>query len=92
MKALLVTLSTLSLLFAGALGLHVLLPPDLERYEDTSKLVLADDDSILRAFISRDGMWRFPASYNEVDEKYIEFLLEYQDKRYWSHFRQDPFG
>lgn len=92
MKALLVTLSTLSLLFAGALGLHVLLPPDLERYEDTSKLVLADDDSILRAFISRDGMWRFPASYNEVDEKYIEFLLAYEDKRYWSHFGVDPFA
>ena len=92
MKALLVTLSTLSLLFAAALGLHVLLPPDLERYEDTSKLVLADDDSILRAFISRDGMWRFPASYDEVDEKYIEFLLAYEDKRYWSHFGVDPFA
>ena len=46
------TLSTLSLLFA--FGLHVLLPPDLERYEDKSKLV-CDDDSILRAFISGTG-------------------------------------
>ena len=71
-------------------GLHAILPPNLDRYNDTSKLVVAHDGSILRAFISDDDMWRFPIRYSEVDPKFIEYLLAYEDKRFWSHFGVDP--
>ena len=90
MKAVFTAVSVLSVLCVIALGLHAILPPNLDRYNDTSKLVVAHDGSILRAFISDDDMWRFPIRYSEVDPKFIEYLLAYEDKRFWSHFGVDP--
>ena len=90
MKAVFTALSVLSVLCIIALGLHAILPPNLDRYNDTSKLVVAHDGSILRAFISDDDMWRFPIRYSEVDPKFIEYLLAYEDKRFWYHFGVDP--
>ena len=60
MKAVFTALSVLSVSCVIALGLHATLPPNLDRYNDTSKLVVAHDGSILRAFISDDDMWRSP--------------------------------
>ena len=45
---------------AGVLGLNAVYPPDLHRYEDLSRTVVAADESLLRVFTSDDEMWRLP--------------------------------
>ena len=72
------------------LGLNAGYPPDLTRYEDVSRVVVAKDESILRVFASNDEMWRLPTRLEDVDPRYIEFLISYEDKRFWSHLGVDP--
>jgi penicillin-binding protein 1C len=74
----------------GILVLNFVYPPDLARYEDLSRTVVAKDGSTLRAFTSSDDMWRFPVTIEDVDPRYIEFLIAYEDKRFWSHYGVDP--
>ena len=74
----------------GVLGLNAAYPPDLHRYEDLSRTVVAADESILRVFASEDEMWRLPTRLEDVDSRYIELLISYEDKRFWSHYGVDP--
>ena len=89
-KAICIALIATAFIFIGVLSLSVFLPPNLERYNDRSQTVLAEDGSILRAFLSKDGMWRIPIQYQDVEPRYVDFLIAYEDKRYWSHLGVDP--
>ncbi|MBT7755483.1 MAG: penicillin-binding protein 1C [Candidatus Magasanikbacteria bacterium] len=74
------------MMFIGTLViLDRLYPPDLRRYNDLSRTVVAADGTILRMFTSADEKWRLPTRTEEVDPRYIAFLLAYEDKRFWSH-------
>jgi penicillin-binding protein 1C len=75
---------------AVGLALNYAYPPDLHRYEDLSRAVVAADGSILRVFTSDDDMWRLPTRLEDVDPRYIELLVSYEDKRFWSHYGVDP--
>ena len=75
---------------ASVLCLNAVYPPDLHRYRGLSRTVVAADESILRVFASTDEMWRLPTRLEEVDPRYIEFLIAYEDKRFWSHLGVDP--
>ncbi|WP_419740224.1 penicillin-binding protein 1C [Ruegeria sp.] len=56
------------------------LPPVLA---ETSVEVRNRDGALLRAFPVEDGIWRMrPGS---VDPAFIEMLVRYEDKRFWSH-------
>ena len=55
--------------------LDALYPPDLHRYEDLSRTVVAADETILRVFASADEKWRLPARLEDVDPRYIAFWL-----------------
>ena len=80
----------LSLVVAGGLVLDRLNPLDLGRLQSHSVMVLAGDGSILRAFTAASGAWRFPAKTDEVDPKFLKFLIGYEDQRFYHHPGVDP--
>ena len=56
----------------------------------TSVEVLARDGRLLRAFTVDDGRWRLAASPDEVDRRYVDLLLSYEDRRFYRHGGVDP--
>jgi penicillin-binding protein 1C len=65
-------------------------PPNLDRGERLSTLVLARDGSILRGFLSADGKWRLPTTVSEVDPLYQRMLIAAEDQRFETHPGVDP--
>ncbi len=61
-------------------------------FEDPTSMVLEDEKgNLLGARIATDGQWRFP--YNEsVPEKFRKAIIEFEDRRFDSHFGVDPIG
>ena len=77
----------------AACGLAVadrLLPPDLSRLAATSRIVVARDGTMLRAFMTPDGQWRLPVAVAEVAPSYRRLLLDVEDRRFASHPGFDP--
>lgn len=82
-----------ALAVAGLSGLAILddlLPPDLARFEDRSKLVVDRGGHLLRAFQSRDDKWRFLTTPADVDPLYLAMLKAYEDRRFDLHPGVDP--
>jgi len=52
---------------------------------ETSPEVVARDGTLLRAYTVSDGRWRLHATLAEVDPRYVEMLLAYEDKRFRTH-------
>lgn len=52
---------------------------------ETSVTVLDRDGALLRAYAVGDGRWRLPVSLGNVDRRYIDQLLMFEDKRFYSH-------
>ncbi|WP_223789209.1 penicillin-binding protein 1C [Marinicella meishanensis] len=44
----------------------------------------------LRAFADADGIWRYPVSVAEVSPRYIEALVNYEDRHFYRHFGVNP--
>ena len=78
------------LLAAAAVLLDLLFPPNLSRLEDSSRLVLASDGSVLRGFTTESGVWRLPADPNAVAPVYMKMLLAWEDQRFRNHPGVDP--
>jgi penicillin-binding protein 1C len=55
-----------------------------------SAVVLDRDGRLLRPFATHDGRWRLPARVEEVDRRYVDLLIAYEDKRFRSHGGIDP--
>ncbi len=78
-------------LLVASVGLDLLLPPPIPSpMARTSTLVLARDGSPLRAFVSADGVWRYPVSPADVSPLYIDALLGYEDRWYFQHPGVNP--
>ncbi len=60
-------------------------PPSLERAGQTSTVVLDRRDRLLRAFTTPDGIWRLPVAGGDVDARYLDMLLAFEDRRFRSH-------
>ncbi len=56
----------------------------------TSTEVLDRDGVLLRAYTVADGRWRLPVDLADVDPRYIEMLLNYEDRRFRDHAGVDP--
>ncbi len=52
---------------------------------DLSVTVEDRDGVLLRAFTAGDGRWRLPVSVSQVDRGYLDQLMAYEDKRFYSH-------
>ncbi|OAN80052.1 penicillin-binding protein 1C [Jannaschia sp. EhC01] len=52
---------------------------------ETGVEVLDRDGDLLRAYTVENGRWRLPVSYDAVDPGYVEMLIAYEDRRFWTH-------
>ncbi|MFP4274303.1 MAG: transglycosylase domain-containing protein, partial [Paracoccaceae bacterium] len=57
---------------------------------ETSVEVRARDGSLLRAFTVADGRWRLETAATGVDERFVEMLMAYEDRRFDRHGGVDP--
>ncbi len=80
----------LGVLFAAAFAFDRAFPPDLSRYQDRSALVADRDGGLLRAFLSRDEMWRLATRVETVSPDYLRQLIAYEDGRFFLHPGVDP--
>lgn len=51
----------------------------------TSPVVLDRSDRLLRAFAIADGRWRLPVTRSDVDPRFLDMLIGYEDRRYFDH-------
>lgn len=88
------------LVAGGALGAGAVLaaiwiaelgPPPLPDTRDVSVSIVDRNGRMLRAYAMADGRWRLPAkAASDVDPRYIEMLLGYEDRRFRTHHGVDP--
>lgn len=61
-------------------------------FKDPTCMVLEDrKGNLLGARIAADGQWRFPYS-DQIPEKFAAAIIEFEDRRFYSHFGIDPKG
>jgi penicillin-binding protein 1C len=65
-------------------------PAPLGRDLEVSTIVVDRDGKLLRAYLTTEGRWRLPATRNDVDPRFLEALLSYEDKRFYYHRGVDP--
>jgi penicillin-binding protein 1C len=83
-------LAAVGLLLVLGFGLDRLLPLNLERLRDVSVLVEDSDGQLLRPFTATDGAWRLPVKVSEVDPRFVQMLVTYEDRRFYWHMGVDP--
>ncbi|MGH6994082.1 MAG: transglycosylase domain-containing protein, partial [Stellaceae bacterium] len=78
------------IVIAGAAYVYSLGPPPLGRHLEYSHVVLDRNGKLLRAYATKQGRWRLPASVKDVDPLFVKMLLAYEDKRFYEHDGVDP--
>jgi penicillin-binding protein 1C len=76
---------------AGA-GWLTLAPLPLEVAHDLSVTVLDRNERLLRAYTAADGHWRLPLEPTQVDPRYLDMLIGFEDKRFYAHFGVDAWA
>ncbi|MEM7621005.1 MAG: penicillin-binding protein 1C [Pseudomonadota bacterium] len=69
---------------------YTLEPLSLKALENVSVVVTDRKGRLLRAYATKNGIWRLPVKLEDIDPQLIKVLLAYEDKRYHSHFGVDP--
>ena len=77
-------LAALSLLIA-AMSLDLAFPLPLPDTRGAGGVVVARDGTPLRAFADRGGVWRHPTTPEQVSPLYLQALIGYEDRWFWSH-------
>jgi len=52
--------------------------------------VVDRNGQLLRPYATLDGRWRLPATVTDVDPCYLDLLIAYEDKRFYTHHGVDP--
>src|SRR6266853_6365931 len=55
-----------------------------------STAIVDREGRLLRPYATSDGRWRLPARADDVDPRYLELLVAYDDKRFRGHSGVDP--
>ena len=63
------------------------LPADAESFAVT---VAAEDGTPLRGFPDANGVWRYPATLEDVSPLYLEAVIHYEDRHFWRHPGVNP--
>src|SRR3981189_491445 len=85
-----VFMATATVLSGGAWWIASLGPPPLGEGLAFSTLVVDRDGRLLRPHTTLDGRWRLPAGREQVDPRFLQLLLAYEDKRFGAHRGVDP--
>ncbi|PID75283.1 MAG: penicillin-binding protein 1C [Deltaproteobacteria bacterium] len=72
--------------------LDLLLPSPVPEDIAWSTRVVDRQGKTLRLFTTPGGYWRLPAKLDTIDPGFVELLLAYEDKRFWSHPGVDIFA
>ncbi len=83
--------AAIGLMFSLAV-LDRIFPLERSRIDDRSVIVTSARGTLLRAFASSDGRWRLPVKPSDVDARYVEMLLAWEDQRFREHAGVDPFA
>ena len=54
-------------------------------FEAGSQIVTYEDDSIAHVFLSTDDKWRISTRDDRIDSRYLQALLQLEDRRFFSH-------
>ena len=83
-----------ALMAAGAaMWVMSLGPLPLDAARQVSQSVVDRHDKLLRAYAMPDGRWRLPVNAEkQVDPRYRDLLLAYEDRRFWTHHGVDPWA
>ncbi len=73
-----------------ALWLHALGPTPLGETIEFSTVVVDRNGRLLRPYATPDGRWRLPATVRDIDPRYVDMLVAYEDIRFRSHHGVDP--
>src|SRR6185369_10745833 len=65
-------------------------PAPLGETIEFSTVVVDRNGHLLRPYATPDGRWRLPAAVKDVDQRYVDMLIAYEDKRFYSHHGVDP--
>ncbi|APG88586.1 penicillin-binding protein 1C (plasmid) [Sinorhizobium americanum CCGM7] len=65
-------------------------PPPLDHAQVFSREVVDKDGQLLRAFATPDGRWRLKTTVDDVDPRFLEMLVAYEDQRFYEHHGVDP--
>ncbi|WP_420866926.1 peptidoglycan glycosyltransferase PbpC [Citrobacter gillenii] len=57
-----------------------------------ARVVVAQDGTPLWRFADADGIWRYPVTLEEVSPRYLEALINYEDRWFWKHPGVNPFS
>ncbi len=57
---------------------------------DAACVVTARDRTPLRAFAAQNGIWRYPVNTSEVSELYLQALITYEDRWFYTHPGVNP--
>ncbi len=89
-------IATAALVFAlgiaALLALDRVFPPNLSKLDDLSIVVTDRSRQPLRVFPTRDGQYRMRAVAADVDARYLDLLVAYEDRRFAAHPGVDPFA
>jgi penicillin-binding protein 1C len=69
---------------------HSLGPVPLGESLEFSTVVVDRNGQLLRPYATADGRWRLPATVKDVDPRYLDLLIAYEDKRFRDHRGVDP--
>ncbi|MCJ8272175.1 MAG: transglycosylase domain-containing protein, partial [Psychrosphaera sp.] len=59
--------------------------PGAAGHQHYARIVVDESGRPLRAFADSNGVWRYQVALDEVSPLYIEALLNYEDRWFWSH-------
>ena len=77
-------------LCSAAYWISALGPPPLGKALTFSTLVVDRDGKLLRPYATPEGRWRLPATRENVDPRFLELPIAYEDKRFSTHHGVDP--
>lgn len=57
-----------------------------------ARVVVAQDGTPLWRFADAEGIWRYPVTVEDVSPRYIQALIQYEDRWFWKHPGVNPFA
>lgn len=55
-----------------------------------ARVVVAEDGTPLWRFADAEGIWRYPVTLEEVSPRYLDALIQYEDRWFWDHPGVNP--
>src|SRR6476469_39673 len=73
-----------------AAWVHSLGPAPAGQGLEVSHVVLDREGRVLRAYATKEGRWRLPATPDDVDPRFVKMLFAYEDQHFYAHHGVDP--